>query len=178
MNEFVYIPGYISFQGVSEEEEQDDVDQVLKLKVFLITSTLPHWPIIKFLFILTLAPNYSNLALHKIREWQGQWIDPQNGGTKTTFSLSAPPLLSLSLSVPHTHTFRQWKIGHMTYLASGASVATRETVAVSSSMLLTNTARTFKSSSRLKIFVRSKIVWSYECVCVCMSIIFYNTQIS
>ena len=40
MNEFVYIPGYISFQGVSEEEE-DDVDQVLKLKVFLITTYHP-----------------------------------------------------------------------------------------------------------------------------------------
>ena len=54
MNEFVYIPGYISFQGVSEEEEEQGyVDQVLKLKVFLITITQPHWPIIEFcLFLL------------------------------------------------------------------------------------------------------------------------------
>ena len=44
----------------------------------------------------------------------------------------------------------------MTYLVSGASVGTRGTVADSSSMLLTNTVRTFKSSFRQKSSAKSR----------------------
>lgn len=61
----------------------------------------------RILSILALAPNYSNLALHKIREWQGQWIDPQNCGTIKIFSLSSPPL-SFSLCFTHLQAVEDW----------------------------------------------------------------------
>ena len=45
MNEFVYIPGYISFQGVSEDDE--DTDQVMKLKMCVYSLCI---------FFISIAP--------------------------------------------------------------------------------------------------------------------------